>query len=82
MITQSLTITLNATSTNKECKQQYILSITKFNHGGPTRQVVSKNIAQSDYVGVEKINPQANQVTLKNGRTIQYENLVIAMGQK
>ena len=44
--------------------------------------MICKNVGQSDYVGVEKINPDNNEVTLKNGRTIQYENLVIAAGQK
>ena len=38
--------------------------------------------AQSDYVGVDKINPAKNEVVLRNGRTIKYDNLVIAMGQK
>lgn len=27
-------------------------------------------------------NPDNNEIVLKNGRTIQYDNLVIAMGQK
>lgn len=57
-------------------------NITKFNFGTPTRQTLSKNNAQSDYVGVEKINPSKNEVTLRNGRVIKYENLVIAIGQK
>lgn len=57
-------------------------SISKFNYSTPTRQIVSKNIAQSDYMGVEKIDPSANQVTLRNGRVIKYENLVVAVGQK
>ena len=56
--------------------------ITKFNYSAPTRQVISKNNGQSDYVGVDKFNPDANEVVLRNGRTIKYENLVIAMGQK
>jgi hypothetical protein len=59
-----------------------VCSITKFNFGAPTRQLISKNIGQSDYVGIEKINPESNSVTLRNGRTIQYENLVVAIGQK
>ena len=41
-----------------------------------------KNNAHSDYVGVEKFNPEANQVVLRNGRTIKYETLVLAMGMK
>lgn len=57
-------------------------SVTKFNFGGPTRQIICKNVGQSDYNGVEKIDANNNQVTLKNGRVIQYENLVVAMGQK
>jgi NADH dehydrogenase FAD-containing subunit len=56
--------------------------ITKFNCSTPTRQVLSKNNGGSDYVGVDKFNPDANEVVLRNGRTIKYENLVIAMGQK
>jgi len=35
-------------------------SITKFNYGTPTRQTVCKNNGQSDYVGVEKFNPNNN----------------------
>jgi len=57
-------------------------SITKFNYGTPTRQTVCKNNGQSDYVGVEKFNPNNNEIVLRNGRSIKYENLVIAMGQK
>jgi sulfide:quinone oxidoreductase len=56
--------------------------ITKFNYSSPTRQVISKNNGQSDYVGVDKFHPDANEVVLRNGRTIKYENLVIATGQK
>ena len=41
-----------------------------------------KNNAHSDYVGVEKFNPDANEVVLRNGRTIKYETLVVAMGMK
>ena len=52
------------------------------NFGTPTRQTLCKNNAQSDYVGVEKFNPNASEIVLRNGRTIKYENLVIAMGQK
>ena len=44
--------------------------------------MLSKNNAQSDYVGVEKIHPGRNEVVLRNGRTIKYENLVLALGQK
>ena len=76
------TILPNEISTNKDGNDRNMLSITKFNYGGPTRQLVTKNIGSSDYIGVEKIDPQANQVTLKNGRVIEYENLVVAMGQK
>ena len=43
---------------------------------------MSKNNGQSDYVGVEKINPSKNEVVLRNGRTVKYENLVLALGQK
>lgn len=33
-------------------------------------------------MGVEKFNPKNNEVVLRNGRVIKYENLVIALGQK
>ena len=82
MTTQYPTTHLREISTSRDGNEKNILSITKFNYGGPTRQLVSKNIGQSDYIGVEKIDPQANKVTLKNGRVIQYENLVLALGQK
>ena len=51
-------------------------------HSAPLRQFLSKNIAGSDSIGVDKIDPQNSSVILKNGRTIQYDNLVVAMGQK
>ena len=56
--------------------------VTKFNFASATRTLISKNVAHSDAVGVEKINPDSSEVTLRNGRTIKYENLVVAMGQK
>lgn len=47
-----------------------------------TKNLINKNNAHTECVGVEKFNPENNEVTLRNGRTVQYENLVIAMGQK
>lgn len=44
--------------------------------------MINKNNAHSEGVGVDKFNPDKNEIVLKNGRVIQYENLVIAMGQK
>jgi NADH dehydrogenase FAD-containing subunit len=38
--------------------------------------------AHSDCIGVDKINPNDNQVVLRNGRKIKYEQLVVAMGLK
>ena len=59
-----------------------IFRVTKFNYTAPIRQFLTKNVAVSDAVGVDKIDPQSSSVTLRNGRTIGYENLVVAMGQK
>jgi len=56
--------------------------LTKFKFQLATRQSLSKNNGQSDYLGVDKINPKSNEVVLKNGRVIKYENLVLALGQK
>lgn len=43
---------------------------------------ISKNNAHSEGVPVEKINANNNEVVLRNGRTIGYDHLVIATGQK
>lgn len=59
-----------------------LASITKFKFSTPTRQTLNKNNGQSDYVGVDRFIPDKNEVVLRNGRTIKYDNLVIAMGQK
>lgn len=56
--------------------------IAKFKFCSSTRPYMHKNNAHSDYVGVEKFNPEANEVVLRNGRTIKYETLVVAMGMK
>ena len=58
------------------------LSIAKFKFCSSTRPFLCKNNALSDYNGVEKFKPDANEIVLRNGRTIKYENLVVAMGQK
>ena len=47
-----------------------------------TRGAISKNNANSESVPVEKINPDNNEVVLRNGRTIGYDNLVLAVGQR
>ena len=46
------------------------------------KQCISKNNGHSEAVGVEKINPDNNEIVLKNGRVIGYDYLVLAMGQK
>jgi hypothetical protein len=46
-----------------------------------TKSFISKNNAHTDLVGVDKYEPENSQIVLKNGRVIQYENLVIASGQ-
>ncbi len=36
--------------------------------------------AHSDNIGMEKINPNENSITLRNGRKIGYDHLVLACG--
>lgn len=36
--------------------------------------------AHSEGVGVQSFHPEENAVTLRNGRKIEYDHLVIAMG--
>ena len=50
--------------------------------GAATRGCINKNNAHSENVGVEKINPDNNEIVLRNGRKIAYDNLVVAIGQK
>lgn len=37
-----------------------------------SKNLINKNNAHSEGVGVDKFNPDNNEITLKNGRTIQY----------
>ena len=46
------------------------------------KQCISKNNAHSENVGVDRINPDNNEIVLRNGRVIGYDYLVLAMGQK
>lgn len=55
---------------------------TKFDMSTSTKGSISKNNGHSENVGVEKIIPEKNEVVLRNGRTIGYDYLVLATGQK
>ncbi len=46
-----------------------------------TKNALSKNNATTDGIGVQAIDPAQNKITLKNDRVIEYENLVVAVGQ-
>lgn len=37
-----------------------------------SKNLINKNNAHSEGVGVEKFNPEKNEIVLRNGRTIQY----------
>jgi NADH dehydrogenase FAD-containing subunit len=67
---------------SKESNYKYYLRATKTDMCLSTRSLINKHNAHTDSVGVEKFKPDSNEIVLRNGRTIQYENLVIAMGQK
>ena len=41
---------------------------------------INRFTAHSDNVGLDKISPEKNSVTLRNGREIKYDYLVLAMG--
>jgi NADH dehydrogenase FAD-containing subunit len=54
--------------------------MTKTDYLPNAKLAVHKNSAHTDLVGVEKINPEQNKITLKNGRTVEYGHLVIGAG--
>jgi hypothetical protein len=47
-----------------------------------TKGSISKNNGHSENVGVDRINAEKNEVVLRNGRTIGYDYLVLATGQR
>ena len=49
---------------------------------GNSRTTINKFAVSSDGQGVMKFNPQNNEVVLKNGRVVQYDQLVIATGME
>lgn len=49
---------------------------------GTPKKSMSKFAVGSEGQGITKFNPDNNEIVLKNGRTIQYDHLVIAMGMK
>jgi NADH dehydrogenase FAD-containing subunit len=67
---------------NKESNHKNYFRVAKTNASLVTRSIINKHNAHTDAVGVDKFKPESNEIVLRNGRTIQYENLVIAMGQK
>lgn len=55
---------------------------TKFEMQGTPKNSLSKFAASSEGQGVTQFLPNENTVVLKNGRKIQYEQLVVATGLK
>ena len=49
---------------------------------GNSRTTINKFAAFSDGQAIVKFNPQNNEVVLKNGRVVQYDQLVIATGME
>jgi sulfide:quinone oxidoreductase len=56
--------------------------VTKTEYLPNAKLAINMYTAHSDCIGVDKFLPEENQVVLRNGRKIGYEQLVIAMGLK
>lgn len=57
-----------------------ILSVLKYLMEGSPKKSVAKVIANSEGQGVGEFQPEKNTVILKNGRSVQYDQLVVATG--
>lgn len=69
--------------------QQYVMRniyeqgrTTKTEYAPFAKMSISMFNAHSEGVGVDKFFPEQNEIQLKNGRKIKYDNLVLAMGMK
>lgn len=72
MTVQSISSHPKEPYTKKECTDSLNLSITKSDISTGSKNLINKNNAHSEGVGVERFNPDSNEIVLKNGRTIQY----------
>lgn len=59
-----------------------MFSIVKFKMISNQKRSFGKFIALGEGISTDKINADKSEIVLKNGRTIKYENLVVAVGQK